>query len=360
LRDRVNGEEANMTGENLIRIDNGGDQTRFPWLGTYQLSRLENQLLLDGLRHFQVFTDGQFPKDVARQSLLAQIAADKSIAQAAPGLYRLIDKVRAELVDGIYVTNLPTEKSITHLLSLTLSSLIGSVFNYVSENSGRLVMEIVSDPSEPDYHDAEFDWRTEGAWIARERRPEWICLIGVENTPGSYTAYAPIKPVEQTLSSHAKAWLHSPSASFRSPRSSALDRMTWSTPRAVLSQSSVGRTEIAWPGDAVRAAKPDDALGAGALAELSSEIKRQHARVSIDAGCFLAFNNLRGVHRQANAGGYCLCYKTYARHSLRALQVQGESGPIFSLSEAAASRQDPADFQYRRAAGNEPDYRILA
>ena len=85
-----------MTGENLIRIDNGGDQTRFPWLGTYRLSRLENQLLLDGLRHFQVFTDGQFPKDVARQSLLAQIAADKSIAQAAPGLHRLIGQVRAD------------------------------------------------------------------------------------------------------------------------------------------------------------------------------------------------------------------------------------------------------------------------
>jgi hypothetical protein len=349
-----------MTGENLIRIDNGGDQTRFPWLSTYQLSRLENQLLLDALRHFQVFTDGQFPKDVARQSLLAQIAADKSIAQAAPGLYRQIEKVRADLVDGIYVTNLPTDKSITHLLALTLSSLIASVFNYGSQDGGRLVMEVASDRSEPDCHDAEFDWRTEGAWIARERRPEWICLIGVENAPGSYTAYAPIKPVEQTLSSHAKAWLHSPSASFRSRRSSALDRMAWSTPRAVLSQSPVGRTEIAWPGDAVRAAKPDDALGAGALAELSSEIKRQHARVSIDAGSFLAFNNLRGVHRQANAGGYCLCYKTYARHSLRALQVKGEAGPIFFLSEAGASRQDPADFQHPRAAGNEPDYRILA
>jgi hypothetical protein len=225
-----------------------------------------------------------------QRTLLAKIAADKSIAQAAPGLYRQIEKVRADLVDGIYVTNLPTEKSITHLLSLTLSSLIASVFNYGSQNGGRLVMEVAPDPSEPDYLDAEFDWRTEGAWFARERRPEWICLIGVENTPGSYTAYVPIKPVEQTLSSHAKAWLQSPSASFRSPRSSALDRMAWSTPRAVLSQSPVGRTEIAWPGDDVRAAKPDDAFGASALAELSSKIKRQHARISIDAGCFLAFN----------------------------------------------------------------------
>ena len=348
-----------MTGENLIRIDNGGDQTRFPWLGTYRLSKLENQLLLDGLRHFQVFTDGQFPKDVARQSLLAQIAADKSIAQAAPGLNRLIEKVRADLVDGIYVTNLPTEKSITYLLSLTLSSSIGSVFNYGSQNNGRLVMEVASDPSEDQR--AELDWRTEGAWVPRDRRTEWIGLLGVENTPGSYTAYAPIKPVEQTLSSHAKAWLYSPSASFHSPHGPASDAVTWSAPRAILSRSPVGHTEIAWPGDAVRAARRDDVIGAGALAELSSEIDQQHVRVSIDAGCFLAFNNLRGVHRQATASdGYCLCYKTYARHSLRALQVKGESGPIFSLAEASASRRDPADFQHPHATKGESEYRTHA
>ena len=348
-----------MTGENLIRIDNGGDQTRFPWLGTYRLSKLENQLLLDGLRHFQVFTDGQFPKDVARQSLLAQIAADKSIARAAPGLNRLIEKVRADLVDGIYVTNLPTEKSITYLLSLTLSSSIGSVFNYGSQNNGRLVMEVASDPSEDQR--AELDWRTEGAWVPRDRRTEWIGLLGVENTPGSYTAYAPIKPVEQTLSSHAKAWLYSPSASFHSPHGPASDAMTWSAPRAILSRSPVGHTEIAWPGDAVRAARRDDVIGAGALAELSSEIDQQHVRVSIDAGCFLAFNNLRGVHRQATASdGYCLCYKTYARHSLRALQVKGESGPIFSLAEASASRRDPADFQHPHATKGESEYRTHA
>src|SRR5882724_5525688 len=94
-----------------------------------------------------------------------------------------------------------------------------------------------------------------------------------------------------------------------------------------------------------------------ALAELSAEINRQHARVSIDSGCFLAFNNFRGVHKHALASeGYCLYYKTYARHSLRALQVQGESGPIFSLSEAGASRQGPADLQHPQAAKGEPDY----
>jgi len=350
-----------MTGENLIRIDNGGDQARFPWLGAYRLSRVENQLLLGGLRDFQVFTDGQFPRDVARQSLLARIAADKLIAQAAPGLHRLIEKVRADLVDGIYVTNLPTEKSITYLLSLTLGSSIGSVFNYGSQNSGRLVMEVASDRGEGEDQRLELGWRTEGAWILRERRAEWVCLLGVENTPGNYAAYVPVKPMEQMMSSRAKAWLHSPSASFLSPRSSPSDATTWSAPRAVLSRSPLGHTEIVWPSYAVRAARPDDAVGADALAELSAEINRQHVRVSIDSGCLLAFNNFRGVHKQALASeGYCLCYKTYARHSLRALQVKGESGPIFSLSEAGACRQDPADSQHPQAVKGEPDYQIHA
>lgn len=347
-----------MTGGNLIRIDGGGDPTRFPWLGTYRLSTLECQLLADGLSRFQVFTDGQFPLDVARQSLLAKITADKLLAQAAPGLGRLIEKAREDLIDCVYVTNLPTERSIASLLSLTLSSSIGRAFNYGSQNSGRLVMEITSDRSETEEQRAEFDWHTEGAWIPREHRAEWICLLGAENTPGSYTAYAAIKPVEQILSSRAKAWLYSPSACFRSPRNAGSDAGAWSTPRAVLSRSPLGHTEIVWPSYEVRAARSDDAICADALSELSAEISRQHVRVSIDAGCFLAFNNLRGVHRQALASdGYRLFYKTYARHSLRALQVVGEPGPIFSLTEAKASRQDVVEFAYEIGTASPPWHR---
>jgi hypothetical protein len=351
-------EEANMTGGNLIRIDGGGDPTSFPWLGTYRLSTLECQLLADGLSRFQVFTDGEFPQDVARQSLLAKITADKLMAQAAPGLGRLIEKARENLIDCVYVTNLPTERSIASLLSLTLSSSIGRAFNYGSQNSGRLVMEITSGRSETEEQRAEFDWHTEGPWIPRQHRAEWICLLGVENTPGSHTAYAAIKPVEQILSSRARSWLYSPSACFRSPPN-ASNAGAWSTPRAVLSRSPLGHTEIVWPGCEVRPARADDAICADALSELSAEINRQHVRVSVDAGCFLAFNNVRGVYGQALASdGYRLFYKTYTRHSLRALQVMGEPGPIFSLTEASAFRQDVADFVHPlRHAG---DYRQIA
>jgi hypothetical protein len=333
-----------MTRESLHRFDSGGDLTRFPWLGTYRLSTLECRLLGEGLRHFQVFTDGQFPQDVACQSLLAKITADKLLAQAAPGLNRLIEKARGELIDCVYVTNLPTERSIVPLLSLSLGSSIGKVFNYGSQSSGRLIMEVTSDRGETEEQHAGFAWRTEGAWIPREHRPEWIGLLGVDDTPGSYAAYAPIRPVEQVLSSRVKAWLYSPSACFGSPRSTASSASAWSTPRSILSRSPLGHTEIVWPGYDVRAARSDDATYRDALSELSAEINRQHVRVSIDAGCFLTFNNLRGLHRQALASdGNRLVYKTYARHSFRALQETGEPGPIFPAAEVHASRSDVVD-----------------
>jgi hypothetical protein len=328
-----------MTVENHIHIDSDGDQTRLPWLGMYRLNRIEKQLLSDSLRHLQVFTEGQFPSDVARQSLLALIAADKSIAQAAPGLYRLIEKVRADSIEGIYVTNLPTEKPISYLLSLTLSSSIGSVFNY-GLSDGQLVMEVGSFQDEQRH--VELGLRTEGSWVAREQRAEWICLLGVESAPWSYTAYAPIKPVEHVMTARARSWLYSPSAFFRRPQGAVLGA-TWSVPTAVLSRSPRGHTEIVWPGDAASAARPDDPVGAAALAELSAELNRLHVKASLDPGCFFAFNNVRGAYRQATSGdGSTLFYKTYTRHSLRALQMKGETGPIFSFPKSEIFQKDPA------------------
>lgn len=334
-----------MTNENRIRINDGGDLTRFPWLGAYRLSTLECRLLADGLRQFQVFTDGSFPQDVGRQSLLAQITADKLIANAAPGLGRLFERVRGNLIDCAYVTNLPTDRSIASLLSLTLSSSIGRVFNYGSEHADRLVTEVTLGRCETGEPCAGFNWQTEGALIPRERRAEWIGLLGVEHTPGSYTAYAPIGPVERVLSARVKGWLNSPSACFRSPFGAATDRANCSAPRAILSRSPLGQVEIVWPAGAVCAARPGDATFDDVTSELSAEIDRQHVRLSIEAGCFLALNNLRGLHRQALASdGFQRFYKTYARQSLRGLQETGELGPIFAAAGLHAAQQEGADF----------------
>ncbi len=332
-----------MTNETRIRINDGGDLTRFPWLGSYRLSTLESRLLADGLRHFQVFTDGRFPQDVGRQSLLAQITADKLIANAAPGLGRLLERVRGNLMDCAVITNLPTDRSIAPLLSLTLASSIGSVFNYGSGQGDRLVTDVTLGGCETGAPGAGSSWQTEGALIPRERRAEWICMLGVEHTPGSYTAYAPIGPVERVLSTRVKAWLNSPSACFR-PHGAETGAGNGATPRAILSRSPLGQVEVVWPADAVCAAKPGDAVLDDAMRELSAEFDRQHVRLANEAGCFLALNNLRGLHRHALASdGYQRFYKTYARQSLRVLQEAGEPGPIFAAAGTQAAQQAAAD-----------------
>lgn len=71
-------------------------------------------------------------------------------------------------------------------------------------------------------------------------------------------------------------------------------------------------------------------------------------------GCLLAFNNCRGVHMHAPADtdGYHLFYKTYARHSLRALQqATAQTGPLFSLVCATAGTDIPGRRHPPHAAG---------
>jgi hypothetical protein len=323
------------SGLKLVGGGGGGDR-----VGEHHVSTTDSQLLADGLRRYQASTDGQFPQDVARQDLLARIVADELLAQAAPGLSRLIEKARDDLVDCIYVTNLPTEKSITSLLSLALSSAIGKVFNYSSQRGDNLIMEVASDRNSAENPQAELDWHTEGAWLPRECRVEWICLLGLDNTPGIYTAYAPIKPVERTLSAATRKWLYGEFACFREPLGFGLDVNGWSVPRAILSRSPRGDIEIVWPHHAIRAARSDDTVYDGALMELSAEISRHHLQASVDAGCLLAFNNFRGVHMHTPASdGYRLLYKTYARQSLRKLQqMTGQCGPTFALTTAPRQR----------------------
>jgi hypothetical protein len=346
-----------MTSANLVHA--GADDRRFPGLSTYQLSAVESQLLAEGLRYYQTFTDDRFPGDVACQRLLARIAADKLLPQAAPGLGRVIERARHDQVDCIYVTDLPTEKSIAGLLALTLGSAVGLVFNYALGIGNELILEVCSDRSGVAIDRAKLDWHTEGGFVSRGRRAEWICLFGLDNSPWTFTAYAPIAPVEQTLSARSRAWLQSKYACFRMPGDAA---PPMNEPRAVLSRSPLGQMEIVWPSYAVHPTKPGDAIGISALSELSAEINRQHFRVSLDPGCLLAFNNCRGVHMHcpADTDGYHRFYKTYARHSLRALQqTTGQTGPIFSLVDAAAGTEFAGRLRPSHGAG-EPQQQAVA
>lgn len=325
-----------MGNSNLIPVGGGGNASRLPGVSMHRVPDANRQRLADLLRRYQVYTGGEWPQDVARQDLLAQIVADEQLAHADPVLRRLIDDARAGLLDCIYVTNLPTEKPLTSLLLLVISSALGKSFNYASENSDKLVMEVTSGCWAAESPRAELGWHTECAWIPRDLRVEWVCLLGLDDAPCVYTAYAPIKPVVQTLGGSTREWLRSQSVRFRAPLGLGLGPNAWSEPSAILSESLGGEIEIVWDGCTIRAAPPDDKVFDEALTELYAEINRQYVLMSVEAGCLIAFNNVRGVHMHtpADDGDWSL-HKTYACPSLWKLKRRtGDAGPIFDLRKA--------------------------
>jgi hypothetical protein len=307
-------------------------------IGMFNVPTSEREALEEMMSRMLTLTEGEFPEDLLRQQLLVEFVALGAFKTAAPGLARVLARTKAGRYDCVYITGLPKNKKVAPLLTAVLGRSLGQLFNYKSQNGGRLVMQIVPDDNSMDNTNttrAEFDWHSDDAWVLRDLRVVWICLFGVVNPPGTNTVYAPILPVLPHLSQVSREWLFSKAASVRAPLSFGLGADVWSGHRSILSRTSAGDNEIAWPKYATKLIDPNDPVAHGALHELAELIDRHAYSVAVDPGCFLALNNLRGLHKRTPIGpGDRLLYRVYARESLDALrQVSGESGPIFDIKK---------------------------
>jgi len=102
---------------------------------------------------------------------------------------------------------------------------------------------------------------------------------------GELHPYAPSKPWTNPEVPAQKLAPQPHLRSFRSPHGPASARRPGRRlVRCYRRRRSVIPRLFYWPATPIRAAKRDDAVGAGALAEISSEINRQNVRASIDAG----------------------------------------------------------------------------
>lgn len=303
---------------------------------TYRVSESERTDLGQRLRALVTLTGGHFPGDIARQDLLGKVATITALESAAPELARTLKDARDGKYDCIYVVGLPTEPKINQLLSLAIGNALGSVFNYSSQNDGKLVMELApsaNSASNTNTTRDEFDWHSDDAWVPRESRVSWIALLGALNPKDTLTFYVPIGPILPVLSEGARTWLSRDNASVRAPLSFGLGGDVWSGPRSIVSQDVNGNAEIAWPKYATRAARDGDTEAEGALAELATAIEAHAFGVPVDPGCMLAFNNLRGVHKRSSIGSADrLIYRTYSIGSLNALREStGTEGPVFDI-----------------------------
>lgn len=298
------------------------------------LPTIEGNALADAAMQHQTLLqeEGHAPDGEVYRALSRVIAS--RVGLLAPSLDRALTMVQMRRIDALYVRGLSSEPSLAPLLLLAITYRVGMAFNYTTQNEGKLVMELRPDPGSADNTNStanEFRPHTDDAAVPRSFRVEWISLLGVKNPPNTLTGYAPIDLVIPDLSMRNRQVLSDKRFSVRVPLSFKLGDDLWTGPRAVLSRSPEGLTEIAWPSYATRVLDPLDDEAERALAELESAVERHMTRVALDSECLLVFNNLRGVHMRSKVGpGDRLVYRTYAKDSLEPLRAKtGISGQIF-------------------------------
>jgi hypothetical protein len=258
-----------------------------------------------------------------------------SIQEYVPALSENLAKERNGEIDALFAEGLPKEERPAKLAILSLTKQLGRPFNFSTQLKGELVMSIRPDlnstAENTNTTTNEFRYHTDDAAIPRDYRTENINLYGIKNPPDTYTGFAPISPVIDSLAADTVNILFEERFNVRVPLSFNLGDNLWSSARPILSHSPEGLLEIAWPSYATRTVDSGDAEAARALNELEAALDRFVVRVAVNPGCFFSFNNSRGVHMRSKIGaGDRLLFRTYSRTSLDALQsVTGQSGPIF-------------------------------
>jgi hypothetical protein len=125
------------------------------------------------------------------------------------------------------------------------------------------------------------------------------------------------------------------------PRSTVARASTWSTPRAILSRSPLGHTEIVWPGHAVRAARSDGAtLEPGfdrAFCGNQSTARARPNRCELLPG-FQQFS------RSARQRRLSALLQDLFPALFAGTAGDGRAGPIFSAADVHGCQQDVVDF----------------
>lgn len=234
------------------------------------------------------------------------------------------------------VHNLPTAEAVAPPVHLATSAFVGPVFNYVEQNGGALEMRLeprsgsaANTNTTPD----EFALHTDDAAMPEDMLVWWISLYGVRNPRGTFTGYA---PVEAALSRIAVAHgnvLRSPRFQVRMPLSFNLGDNIWTEARPILGADEHGRTTIAWPSYATRAADPRDVEADEALAALEDAMEREVVYTALQPGTLLCFSNRHGAHKRTTIGtGERLILRNYIRPDLDAMRAKaGHNGHVFSL-----------------------------
>ncbi|MVA97993.1 hypothetical protein GN330_12135 [Nitratireductor sp. CAU 1489] len=272
-------------------------------------------------------------------------AARALIRDTLPHVSQLLRQAKNGKLDALYITGLPTDEVRAQLALLGMSRELGMLFNYSSQNEGRLIMELrplQESAANTNSTRDEFDIHTDDAAMPREARTEFINLYGIQNPPGTLTSYSPVGDALLSLDREHKEVLSEPRFRVRFPISFGVGTDRWSQPCAIVTRGPSNEFELRFPSYATRPIASDDTLAAAALVALKTALNQRAVGMPLDPGCFLTFNNLRGAHKRGAIGsGDRLVFRTYSVRSLELLRkVTGQPGPIFPVDPFVTSLTD--------------------
>ncbi|NKB59531.1 MAG: hypothetical protein GKS00_24685 [Alphaproteobacteria bacterium] len=304
-----------------------------------QIEAAEKEQLTEELDQFLMANT--WPSDAASQAQIGK-AFVEHIKRAVPRISQALQKAKQGKYDAVYITGLPVDLNCARIVLLAMTQILGEPFNYSCQNGGELVMElrpIEGSVGNTNSTRDDFALHTDDAAVPDAARTEFICLYGIVNPPNTLTGFAPTIDALRDLrasTSFVNALvdvLKERRFRFRFPTSFNFEEELWSGPCSVIKVNDDGNAETRFPSFAVKPVRDDDFIAHAAIAVFRASLELNVFEVPIDQGCFLAFNNSRGVHKRGAIGkGERLVLRAYSIQSLDFLrEVTGEPGPIFSI-----------------------------
>lgn len=330
-----------VQGSRSVVSNQSETSTRYPnadvW-ATYCLSGQEKETLTRAAIDYLAPLGAAIPIHPSRQATVCRTFATTVLLNACPALSELARRIKSGAALCLYVTGLPVDRQISALIAAALGYLLGELFNYSTQNGGDLLMRVAPTDWSPPHTSTtreDLGFHTSDAIMAAEHRVHFVGLYGMINPPETRTGYAAIEHAVSHMQSRSLEILSEPRYTIRAPHSFHLARELWSGPRAILTRSADGRVRIAWSTYATNLLHAEDTAAANAIIELRESLETVVHDVRVDPGCWLAFDNNRGLVRRSAIGSNSrLVYRTYSIESLETLQSDsGEEGPIFNLEK---------------------------
>ena len=243
---------------------------------------------------------------------------------------------------AVHATGLPTDSTIEStplgdFLSLSLASLVGEPFQYLQQNSGRLVARLTPSPGlegKPNTGEGsgEFEFHTDDRILAPSYSTELIQLLGIRNDSMASTRFLTLPSILSRLSRKSWQTLSEKRYLFKPPISFGAKMPAFSDPLPVLWQIQAGHWQIGFPIFNCYPSRTDDEAARDALTELITLLRKDRSafRFVIGPGCLLTFLNNHGLHARAPFSGYRLLLRTYIRKDLSPLRLKSQSsGNVF-------------------------------